>query len=264
MQRTPRTIKLVPLTSLDVESQLKVRSIRNEDNVRKWMYTDHQISVSEHLGWVNSLKSNDQQIVFVVLDDGVTPVGVVSVNAIDSLQNRADWAYYLSESVRGGLGSALEYFFVDFVFETMGLDKLNCEVIEGNDSVVKLHGKFLFKDEGFRASNIQKDGTRIGIHLFGLTREDWMGGRSEVFAKHSGAFSRFNVSIDWTPNEKSTDVLEDIQKARAKNNFNWMGVLKLALQKSPEAAGDLVKDIQKMDSEISQLTEKLILDDADG
>lgn len=103
----PRAIELVLLTSLDTESQLKVREIRNEENVRKWMYTDHVIDANEHLGWINRLKQDDRQIVFVVLSEE-QPLGVVSVNAIDRLHKKADWAYYLTETARGGLGSALD------------------------------------------------------------------------------------------------------------------------------------------------------------
>jgi len=81
---TSRAINLVLLTSLDTELQMKVREIRNEGNVRKWMYTDHVIGTNEHLGWINRLKQDDRQIVFVVLDDQHSPLGVVSVNAIGS------------------------------------------------------------------------------------------------------------------------------------------------------------------------------------
>lgn len=107
----PKAIELVLLTSLDIESQLKVREIRNEENVRKWMYTDHVIGVNEHLGWIKRLKQDDRQIVFVVLNEASSPLGVVSVNAIDLLHKKTDWAYYLTEAARGGLGSALEYSF---------------------------------------------------------------------------------------------------------------------------------------------------------
>jgi len=42
-----KNIKLVPLTDISTESQLKVRDIRNEAAVRKWMYTDHAIDLNQ-------------------------------------------------------------------------------------------------------------------------------------------------------------------------------------------------------------------------
>lgn len=192
-----RAIELVPLVSLDTKLQMKVREIRNEENVRKWMYTGHTIGVDEHICWINRLMQDNKQIVFVVMDEGSNPLGVVSVNAIDYFHKKSDWAYYLTETARGGLGSALEYSFINFIFNGLGMEKLNCEVIEGNDAVVKLHKKFLFQEEGFRRSNIIKDGVRIGVHFLGLTKDDWLNGQAMIQEKYNGVFAKFSVSIRW-------------------------------------------------------------------
>jgi len=259
MTAIQRVINLVLLTSLDTESQMKVREIRNEVNVRKWMYTDHVIGANEHLGWISRLKQDDRQIVFVVLDDHRTPLGIVSVNAIDRLHKKTDWAFYLTEAARGGLGSALEYSIIDFVFNALGMEKLNCEVIEGNDAVVKLHKKFLFEEEGFRRSNILKNGVRRGVHFLGLTKEEWLAGRGEIYDRYKGVFEKFFVSIEWQPNDGTTvpDPIDQIEAARAGNNLNWMSILRLALEKSPEAAKPIVAEITRIDREISALADKL-------
>jgi UDP-4-amino-4,6-dideoxy-N-acetyl-beta-L-altrosamine N-acetyltransferase len=194
-----RAIEVVPLTSLDTESQMKVRDIRNEANIRKWMYTDHVIGVDEHLAWINRLKDDDSKLVFAVLDEARAPLGVISVSAIDRLHKKTDWAYYLTETARGGLGSALEFAFIDFVFSTLGMEKLNCEVIEGNDPVVSLHKKFLFQEEGFRASNILKHGVRIGVHFLGLTKNAWLAGRADIREKYQERFDNFAIVVRWPP-----------------------------------------------------------------
>ena len=51
----------------------------------------------------------------------VRPLGIVSVNAVDRLHKKADWAYYLTEKERGGLGAALEFAIINFVFDTLVL-----------------------------------------------------------------------------------------------------------------------------------------------
>lgn len=258
----PRPIGLALLTDLDTESQFRVREIRNEENVRRWMYTDHAISANEHLGWINRLKQDDRQIVFVVLNEEQNPLGVISVNSIDRLHKKADWAYYLTETARGGLGSALEYSFINFIFDTLGMDKLNCEVLEGNDTVVKLHKKFLFQEEGFRRSNILKNGVRIGVHFLGLSREDWLAGKDDIQEKYQGVFEKFAISVQWKPNENTTQhPIDQIEAARARNNLNWMSILRLALEKSPETAKPIVAEIKRIDREVSALTDKLTEED---
>ena len=256
--KTKKKIKLVQITAIDVEAQMKVREIRNEENIRKWMYTDHIIGVNEHLNWLNSLKQDNRQIVFVVLDGGLNPIGVISVNEIDRRHKKADWGYYLTEKARGGLGSTLWYSIINFIFDTLRLEKLNSEVIEGNEAVVALHKKFWFKEEGFRRSNILKDGVRTGVHFFGLTKEDWLSRKVSIQEKYKRVFGEFSVSIEWHSDESlSMHPIDQIEAARAKNNLNWMSILRLALEKSPETAKPIVGEIKRIDREISVLTEKL-------
>jgi len=192
-----KRIHLTLLTQISKENQLKIRDIRNEENVRKWMYTEHLIKKSEHLNWIEYLKSSDKQMVFSVLDENNIPLGVVSLNAIDKLHKKADWAYYLSSDARGGLGSVLEYYFIDFIFNSLDIEKLNCEVIEGNDTVVKLHKKFIFKNEGFRESDLIKNNKRIGIHFLGLKKENWQNGKETIYNKYSKIFNKFEVKINY-------------------------------------------------------------------
>jgi UDP-4-amino-4,6-dideoxy-N-acetyl-beta-L-altrosamine N-acetyltransferase len=196
ISQNPRHIRLLPLLDLAAESQLKIREIRNEEEIRKWMYTDHIIGSDEHLRWLNHLKTDDKQIVFAVLDEQSAPLGVISVNAFDRKNKKSDWAYYLTSNARGGLGSALEYSFINFVFGSLNIQKLNCEVISGNDAVIKLHKKFLFQEEGVRRSNIIKDGKRIDVHFLGLTKDEWDVGKSAVYEKYSGVLDKFSISIE--------------------------------------------------------------------
>jgi len=159
------------------------------------MYTDHMIGLDEHLAWVDRLEKDTKQIVFVVfLNNKVT--GVVSINALDRLHKKSDWAFYLDDNARGGLGAALEYALLSYAFDTLGLEKLNCEVIETNPAVVKMHLKFGFVKEGFRRSNIIKNDARIGVHFLGLTKEDWAVKRKELRLTYKSIFDKFPVTIE--------------------------------------------------------------------
>ncbi len=238
-----RSITLRELIHLDVERQLAVRELRNEPSVRTNMYTNHEIDVNEHLGWIAGLKTDRRQIVFAVLEED-QPVGVASVNAIDRIHRKADWAFYLTPTARGGLGAAIEMAMITFVFDTLGLEKLNCEVIERNEPVVKLHEKFGFQREGFREANVIQSGYRIGVHFLGLRKDQW--DRETVRARYESLLDRFTVQIDWQEPIVGTP-LDRIEAARARNNVNWMTILRLALEKSPEAAVPVVAEIQKLD-----------------
>lgn len=189
-------VKLLKIYTLSESDLIKIKEIRMQQSVRKWMYTDHDISYEEHFEWINRLKNDSSQKVFAILNSHDEPIGVISVSKIDYIHKKAEWAYYLSEKSHGGLGAILEFYFLEYVFNNHDIDKLNCEVIEGNDSVVKLHKKFLFKQEGFRESNIIKDDKRIGVHLLGLTREIWRDGRGSLLERYGRVFNNFKIIIN--------------------------------------------------------------------
>lgn len=189
-------IILREITKCTEEQKKAVREVRNQESVRKSMYTEHEIPLNEHLAWVERLKSDTRQIVFVVLVEGIVS-GVVSVNAIDRLHKKSDWAFYLDENVRGGLGAALEFRLINFVFNKLCLEKLNCEVIETNKAVVKMHKKFGFIEEGFRRENIIKNNARIGVFFLGLTESDWLKERESISTRYEKVIEKFNLEIEY-------------------------------------------------------------------
>ncbi|MDR0746478.1 MAG: UDP-4-amino-4,6-dideoxy-N-acetyl-beta-L-altrosamine N-acetyltransferase [Helicobacteraceae bacterium] len=185
---------LISIVDLSVEAQMKVLDVRNQLGVRKWMYSDHIIGKDEHIKWIERLKADDRQKVFVVMKNNTDPIGLASVNDIDKKHKKASWAFYLDEAFQGlGLGAVIEFNLINYCFDDLGLDKLNCEVIEGNVATLKLHGKFSFQNEGFLRENIIKNAKRIGVHLLGITQEEWHNKRAEIENKYSALLSKYNM-----------------------------------------------------------------------
>ncbi len=178
------------------EQKRAILEIRNKKSVRQFMYTDHEISPKEHAEWVENLKSDNQQIVFVVFVDKLV-CGSVSVNAIDRIHLKSNWSLYLDEKIRGGVVAAIEFSFINFVFRKLGLEKLNCEVIQTNENVVKLHKKFGFLEEGFKRENIIKNKKRIGVFFLGLTKSDWKKSEKNVKKLYGKIINKFNLEIEY-------------------------------------------------------------------
>ncbi len=96
-----------------------------------------------------------------------------------------------------------------------------------------------------------------------MTKENWLAGKAEIQEKYKGVFEKFSVSVQWQPSEETaTHPIDQIEAARARNNLNWMSILRLALEKSPETAKPIVAEIKRIDREISALTDKLTEENA--
>ena len=53
------------------------------------------------------------------------------------------------------------------------------------------------------------------------------------------------------------ELINQITIIRAKNNINWMGILKLAIKGFPKETRELMSNVTKNDREISELSKKL-------
>ena len=84
---------------------------------------------------------------------------------------------------------------LDYIMDALGMEKLNCEVIETNVVVVNMHRKFGFVEEGFRRSNVEKDGVRIGVHFLGITRAEWKAAREGVMNRIGARIANIQIAI---------------------------------------------------------------------
>ena len=57
--------------------------------------------------------------------------------------------------------------------------------------------------------------------------------------------------------KKYLAVIDKIEKARAKNNINWMNILRLAIKNSPDEAMKVLRRINKKDQNINNLFSKM-------
>ena len=159
------------------ESDLEtVMHWRMRPEVTRYMYSDPQLTLEGQRRWFDKVSRSERDRVWIIeLLEGARPVGLLSLSEIDRVHGRCAWAYYLGDTeVRGaGLAKSLELNVYAHVFETMGLNKLWCEVLAFNDRVVALHEKFGSKVEGTFRAHICKDGVYHDVVRMGILRSDW-------------------------------------------------------------------------------------------
>lgn len=256
-QTSPLTYRLRPLFHCEVSQQLDILNIRNTETVRKWMYQSDPISVSDHLAFVGSLQNDKSKQFFAVLE-GETPVGAIIFSRIDLTNRCTDWAFYTSPEALKGLGSALEIAALTHVFEHLEMEKLHCEVLESNERVIRMHQRFGFKIEGRRVSAIQRTDRRVDYLMLGLSRGDWNANSKSLRDITHQRVPGVRVMREEPVNSDSqSDLIGQIQQARAQNNVNWMNILRIALEKSPSSATLIVEDITRLDGKIQALSAKL-------
>jgi UDP-4-amino-4,6-dideoxy-N-acetyl-beta-L-altrosamine N-acetyltransferase len=165
--------RLRKLAASDLETVMHWRML---PEVTRHMYTDPQLTMEDQLRWFERLSRSESDRVWII--ESGTPslsVGVLSLSDINRVHRRCSWAYYIGdEAARArGLAKPLECGIYDYVFGSMQMNRLWCEVFSANDRVVALHERFGSKVEGVLRQHIFKDGQFYDVVRMAILKSDW-------------------------------------------------------------------------------------------
>lgn len=151
-----------------------VRKWRNSDEVSQYMYSSPKITKEQQKTWFNETSNDPTKMQFVINFDG-KDMGVALLYDINHKFDRCYWAFYLGDtSIRGkGIGSKVEYKILNLVFDELELQKLLCEVLAFNTSVVEMHEKFGFRRESYFRNHIIKNNIAYDVIGLALLNSDW-------------------------------------------------------------------------------------------
>lgn len=109
------------------------------------------------------------------------PCRVANLASIDTFNLNCEWAFYIDDAraLKSGLGRIVEFHTLDCVFLSLGMEKLNCAVLDFNKAVVNMHLGFGFLQEGLTSQIKRQDG-RCDVVLLGLTKNHWITNRKTI------------------------------------------------------------------------------------
>jgi len=164
--------KLRPISSQDCNT---VYLWRNSANVSRYMYNQCQITWDEHTDWFNEML-NSTKSVYWTIEVEREKIGLACINDINYSSGCGNWAFYIAEeNYRGaGIGSAVELFVTNHGFNFLHLNKIDCEVLCWNKSIIRMHQKFGFHSVGKKYVFIQGKGETEEVECFSMERTDWI------------------------------------------------------------------------------------------
>ncbi|KAF5414901.1 MAG: hypothetical protein C5S49_06485 [Candidatus Methanogaster sp.] len=153
----------------------KIMKWRISPEVSIYMYTNPKLTIEDQKIWFQRINNDSTVSYWIIIVDGID-VGVINLYDIDQRNKRCFWAYYIGDtSARGkGIARHLECNIYDYVFLEMGLNKLCCEVLESNDTVVGIHKKFGSEIEGTFKQHIHKNEKFLDVVRMAILKEKWM------------------------------------------------------------------------------------------
>ncbi len=148
------------------------------------MYTDAAITVEQQEAWYSRIK-DDPSCQYWIIEYNEQKIGLASLTGISTALSSCYWAFYLGDvSNQGaGIGSKIEFNVIDYVFNTLKLNKLRCEVITFNEKVITMHEKFGFRREAYYRQHVKKEGRWQDVVGLAMLRDEWKVYREGMMAK---------------------------------------------------------------------------------
>lgn len=144
---------------------------RNHSEVRRYMYTQHEITENEHATWFASASRNIHKHLLIFEMDAV-PTGSVTLNCQDN-NKIADWGFYLAPNAERGSGTALGCAALDYAFDQLGIHKICGQAIDFNERSIRFHQRMGFSIEGTLRDQFFDGQDYHAVLCYGLLRSEW-------------------------------------------------------------------------------------------
>ncbi len=131
------------------EDLVTILKWRNQEKMRAVMFTDHMISLEEHLKWWKKVSQSDAQQAFIFCMDNID-YGISYFFDINFANYSAHWGFYFKNlNAKNALEKLLlwqkiESESIEYVFKVLAIKTLICETFAFNKAVIKLHQRFGF------------------------------------------------------------------------------------------------------------------------
>ena len=125
--------KLKKFQNLSLEEKKEVLKWRNHPNIRKWMLNQEEISLENHLKFIENL---DQNRIYLKVDD----LGIINFKVF---KNYVELGLHKNPNKKK-VGSKLLKTAIEYAFEELQAKKIILYVFEDNIKAINLYKKFGF------------------------------------------------------------------------------------------------------------------------
>ena len=148
-----KDIKLINFIDLSQEEKMMILEWRNKIDIQKWVHTQNDISLEEHLDFIDSLKTIKDKLYFLVKKDNIY-IGVIDFTQIKPNES-LHMGIYTNPDLKG-YGKILLETIIYFSFEILKVVKIYSEVYFENEKAYLLYKSYGFKEYAEKIVNNKK------------------------------------------------------------------------------------------------------------
>jgi len=181
------------VTSILIDDDLLLRSLKPDDAAELFHCVDHnRAHIRTWLNWVDSTTRVEHSLQFIQMSIGwqaqeqgmalgifALPerklIGCIGMHNWNAEQKRAQIGYWIGSDYEGkGLMFRSAVRFVDFLFQRLGLNKVEIHIVPSNTRSLELAKRLGARIEGRIRQCHLSNGKLEDIIITGILREEWM------------------------------------------------------------------------------------------
>ena len=159
------------IRSMTEEDLTMVLAWRNHPEVRRFMFTQHEISLEEHTQWFMRAVQDNTRSLLIVQEQG-SPIGYVQFSNVEPC-GVADWGFYARPDAPKGTGRKLGTLALGHAFGQLELHKVCGQAIDTNHASIRFHERLGFKREGVLRDQKRMNEQYQTLICFGLLAHEW-------------------------------------------------------------------------------------------
>lgn len=157
-----------PMVRADLE---RVLAWRNHPDVRRYMYTQHEITLDEHQCWFERTLPDPKKHL-LIFEENHQPLGFVNFNEAGQ-GGIVDWGFYAAPDAPKGSGRQLGRAALNHAFSQLKFHKVCGQALAYNQRSIQFHQSLGFEQEGILRDQ-HFDGERYHhVICFGLLSHEW-------------------------------------------------------------------------------------------
>lgn len=167
-ESTPVSVQIRRMVHADLE---RVLAWRNHPDVRRYMYTQHEITAAEHQRWFERT-SPDPKKHLLIFEANHQSLGFVNFNEA-GISGIADWGFYVAPDAPKGSGRQLGRAALNHAFTQLKLRKICGQALAYNERSIQFHQSLGFQQEGILRDQYFDGECHHHVICFGLLGHEW-------------------------------------------------------------------------------------------
>ena len=164
---------MIRLVKLREEHLQIVLEWRVKPEVAQFMLTQVEYNLDKQKAWFKKI-SIDNSVAYWIIEYLGKPIGLINLAAIDISAKNCSAGYYIGEMGYRQLSAFVLPYFYNFVFKVLKFNKIYGEVVDGNDSILKIHLMQGYRLVGTLKDHHYKDDRYFDVHIVELMSDAWL------------------------------------------------------------------------------------------